>query len=84
MPSWTEKDERQFDHVKDSALERGRSEELAEEIAGRTVNKQRRERVGRPRAGPPGRATLTAPSKTGAGTSCTTERGNSTSWGGAT
>jgi hypothetical protein len=43
MPAWTEKDERQYEHVKDSALERGRSEEQAEEIAARTVNKQRRE-----------------------------------------
>jgi len=43
MPSWTEKDERQYEHVKDSALDRGRSEERAEEIAARTVNKQRRE-----------------------------------------
>jgi hypothetical protein len=34
MPAWTEKDERQYEHVKDSALERGRSEEQAEEIAG--------------------------------------------------
>jgi hypothetical protein len=43
MPSWTEKDERQYEHVKDSALDRGRGEERAEEIAARTVNKQRRE-----------------------------------------
>lgn len=43
MPSWTEKDERQYEHVKDSARDRGRSPERAEEIAARTVNKQRRE-----------------------------------------
>lgn len=43
MPSWTEKDERQYEHVKDSARDRGRSAERAEEIAARTVNKQRRE-----------------------------------------
>jgi hypothetical protein len=43
MPQpWTDKDERQYDHVKKSAMERGRSEERAEEIAARTVNKQRR------------------------------------------
>ena len=42
MPSWTDKDRRQFEHVKQSELERGRSEEKAEEIAGRTTNKQRR------------------------------------------
>ncbi|GIW99350.1 MAG: hypothetical protein KatS3mg111_2683 [Pirellulaceae bacterium] len=42
MPSWSNKDKRQFEHVKESELERGRSEERAEEIAARTVNKQRR------------------------------------------
>lgn len=43
MPdTWTDKDERQYKHIKDSALERGKSEEKAEEIAARTVNKQRR------------------------------------------
>ncbi len=39
---WDEKDERQFEHVLESELDRGRSRERAEEIAGRTVNKQRR------------------------------------------
>lgn len=42
MPSWTPKDERQFEAVKQSVENRGASEKLAEEIAGRTVNKQRR------------------------------------------
>jgi hypothetical protein len=43
MPtSWTDKDERQYEHVKDSALDRGRSEDKAEEVAARTVNKRRR------------------------------------------
>ena len=43
MPqAWTDKDERQYEHVKESALERGRSEDRAEEIAARTVNKHRR------------------------------------------
>jgi hypothetical protein len=41
--AWTDKDERQYKHVKKSATQRGRSEERAEEIAARTVNKQRRE-----------------------------------------
>ncbi|MEQ8767435.1 MAG: Rho termination factor N-terminal domain-containing protein [Planctomycetota bacterium] len=40
--SWTQKDERQYEQVKKSELERGRSEERAEEIAARTVNRQRR------------------------------------------
>lgn len=39
--SWSEKDERQYKHVKKSEQERGRSEDRAEEIAARTVNKQR-------------------------------------------
>ncbi len=42
MAEWTEKDRRQYEHIKDSELDRGHSEEEAEEIAARTVNKQRR------------------------------------------
>ncbi|TWT29805.1 hypothetical protein KOR42_54910 [Thalassoglobus neptunius] len=42
MPQWSKKDERQYEHIKESELERGRSEDGAEEIAARTVNKQRR------------------------------------------
>ena len=43
MPSWTKKDERKYEHIKESELERGVGEERAEEIAARTVNKSRRE-----------------------------------------
>ena len=44
MPrSWSDKRERQYEHIKDSYEERGRSEDKAEEIAARTVNKERRE-----------------------------------------
>ena len=42
MPEWTKKDERQYEHIKESELDRGSSVDRAEEIAGRTVNKQRR------------------------------------------
>jgi plasmid stabilization system protein ParE len=43
MPSaWSDKDERQYDKVKDSALDDGRSQERAKELAARVVNKQRR------------------------------------------
>jgi len=42
---WSRKRERQYEHVKESELRRGRSRDRAEEIAARTVNKQRR-RVG--------------------------------------
>ncbi|MGE5315507.1 MAG: Rho termination factor N-terminal domain-containing protein [Acidobacteriota bacterium] len=38
---WTEKDERQYEHIKESAEERGQGKR-AEEIAARTVNKRRR------------------------------------------
>jgi hypothetical protein len=41
--AWTGKRERQYEHIKDSYEERGRSEEKAEELAARTVNKDRRE-----------------------------------------
>jgi hypothetical protein len=41
--AWTKKDERQYEHVKQSELDRGRSTARAEEIAARTVNQQRRE-----------------------------------------
>jgi plasmid stabilization system protein ParE len=44
MPdAWSSKDERQYEHIKDSSRERGMGEDKAEEIAARTVNKQRRE-----------------------------------------
>ncbi|WP_327698889.1 plasmid stabilization protein [Streptomyces sp. NBC_00459] len=35
------KRERQYEHIKESALDRGESEKRAEEIAARTVNKER-------------------------------------------
>ena len=42
MPkAWSDKRERQYKHIKDSLKERGKSEKLAEEIAARTVNKER-------------------------------------------
>ena len=44
MPGkWSNKDERMYEHIKDSSLERGKDEDQAEEIAARTVNKHRRE-----------------------------------------
>lgn len=43
MPSWNDKDERQYEHIKESSLERGVEQDRAKEIAARTVNKQRRE-----------------------------------------
>lgn len=44
MPrGWNRKDERMYEHIKDSAEARGVPEDEAQEIAGRTVNKHRRE-----------------------------------------
>lgn len=44
MPKgWSNKDERKYEHIKDSARERGASTDRAKEIAARTVNKDRRE-----------------------------------------
>src|SRR5439155_3933680 len=38
---WNDKRERQYEHVKAGLLERGEKEDTAEEIAARTVNKER-------------------------------------------
>lgn len=44
MPeAWSKKDERQYQHVMESELEKGRSKTRAREIAARTVNRQRRQ-----------------------------------------
>ena len=43
MPEWTKKERRMYEHIEDSAKDRGKSEDRAEEIAARTVNKTRRE-----------------------------------------
>jgi hypothetical protein len=39
--AWSPKRERQYEHIKESEREAGRSNDRAEEIAARTVNKQR-------------------------------------------
>jgi plasmid stabilization system protein ParE len=42
MPrAWSDKRERQYKHIRDSLEDRGTSESKAEEIAARTVNKER-------------------------------------------
>jgi plasmid stabilization system protein ParE len=43
MPSWTSKDRRQYEHIKEGYEQRGKPDDRAEEIAARTVNKERRE-----------------------------------------
>jgi hypothetical protein len=39
--AWSNKRERQYEHIKDSLKERGTSTKKAKEIAARTVNKER-------------------------------------------
>jgi plasmid stabilization system protein ParE len=39
--AWSNKRERQYEHIKEGLLERGTGEDKAEEIAARTVNKER-------------------------------------------
>jgi len=39
--AWSEKRERQYEHIKEGLREQGRSVETAEEIAAKTVNKER-------------------------------------------
>ena len=42
MPqAWSDKRERQYEHIKESERKQGRSLKRAKEIAARTVNKQR-------------------------------------------
>ncbi|HEY7700734.1 MAG TPA: hypothetical protein VIB02_00360 [Candidatus Limnocylindrales bacterium] len=41
--AWSDKRERQYEHIKESYEERGVDEDEAEERAARTVNKERRE-----------------------------------------
>ena len=52
--AWNAKREREYEHIKDSLQQRGRTEDLAEEIAARTVNKDRA------RAGEAGQASRTS------------------------
>ena len=53
--AWSDKRERQYEHIKESEKKQGRSTKRAKEIAAATVNKQRAEagetkrtRLGRP------------------------------------
>jgi plasmid stabilization system protein ParE len=39
--AWSPKRERQYEHIKEGLLDQGTSEDKAEEIAARTVNKER-------------------------------------------
>ena len=48
--AWSNKDERKYEHIKESAKERGTPTRRAKEIAARTVNKERRQE-GRTKSG---------------------------------
>jgi hypothetical protein len=39
--AWSDKRERQYEHVKEGLLERGETKKTAKEVAARTVNKER-------------------------------------------
>jgi len=41
LRAWSHKRERQYEHIRHGLLNRGEKEETAEEIAARTVNKER-------------------------------------------
>ncbi|MFO7653256.1 MAG: Rho termination factor N-terminal domain-containing protein [Candidatus Krumholzibacteriia bacterium] len=44
MPrGWSKKDERKYEHIKESSRKRGVKKDRAKEIAARTVNKDRRQ-----------------------------------------
>lgn len=43
MATWSSKDERKYEHIKEGYKESGASEDRAQEIAARTVNRDRRE-----------------------------------------
>ncbi len=44
MPdAWSKKDERKYEHIKEGYEDSGKSEDRAEEIAARTVNRDRRD-----------------------------------------
>ena len=72
--AWSAKRERQYEHIKEGLEEHGRDEDVAEEIAARTVNKERA-RAGEagPRAAPP---PTTSPRVDAAGSARTADPGD--------
>lgn len=69
MPqAWSSKDERQYEHIKDSESKQGRSAKTAKRIAAATVNKQRSSE---------GRTKAKKRAKTSSGSSRTTSRSRS-------
>jgi len=64
LKAWSNKDERQYEHIKQSASKRGRSSKRAKQIAAATVNKQRREE-GRTRTRTKARSSGSSASRSG-------------------
>lgn len=62
---WSAKRERQYGHIKDSLKSRGKSETQAEEIAARTVNKERAQHGEARTASPTSTEDLPAPRRGG-------------------
>ncbi len=54
MPEWSDKDERKYEKIKKSNLDRGVKKDRAKEIAARKVNKDRREEGRTPNRGTQG------------------------------
>lgn len=79
MAKWSNKDERQYKHIKKSVKQRGKSEDTAEEIAARTVNKQRRKKAGRRTKPPKEPAIPTNPSRIARWMNCGISHRNSIS-----
>lgn len=73
MAKWSPKDERQYEHIKESAQKRGQSRR-AKEIAARTVNKQRREEGSTENAASSRKSTTTSRSTSGNGRGQSTTR----------
>jgi hypothetical protein len=64
MPEWSAKDKRQFEHVKESVMEGRKPEGTSDEIAARTVNKQRREEGRTPNSTTQGTGNMNLESRT--------------------
>ncbi len=63
--AWSDQRERQYEHIKDGLIERGTDEKRAEEIAARTVNKERARSGEASRASVSGAAALRSHSGSG-------------------
>ena len=63
--TWSDKRERQYEHVKISLEHQGRSEKTAEEIAARTVNKERAQHGESRTASPASSGDISAPRRGG-------------------